>query len=250
MQATATTATTVPLLGARRRWTAVMLSALALAVVVAVFEVSDLDLRVQDRLFDFDAGRWVVDANAPAGRLWFYNGPKALVWIAGLSALALWAGPPRWRERFGVSRRGLAIAVLTIATVPALAGAGKAVTNVFCPYEIERYGGTQAYRKTFERYDPGERPEARGRGYPAGHASGGFALIGLAWLRRSARWQRGMMALGLALGWWMGGYQMLKGAHYLSHTIVTMLLAITVALFWHALLRDAPARARDDVSAK
>lgn len=31
--------------------------------------------------------------------------------------------------------------------------------------------------------------------------------------------------MGLSWGWAMGAYQMLKGAHYLSHILVTMLLA-------------------------
>jgi membrane-associated PAP2 superfamily phosphatase len=33
------------------------------------------------------------------------------------------------------------------------------------------------------------------------------------------------LACGLAAGWIVGVYQILKGAHYVSHTIVTMLLA-------------------------
>jgi membrane-associated PAP2 superfamily phosphatase len=38
----------------------------------------------------------------------------------------------------------------------------------------------------------------------------------------------------------MGGYQMLKGAHYLSHTVVTMLLAWIVLLVWRRVVRPAP----------
>jgi len=42
------------------------------------------------------------------------------------------------------------------------------------------------------------------------------------------------------LGWWMGGYQMLKGAHYLSHTVTTMLAAWIIVLLWHRILRIPP----------
>jgi membrane-associated PAP2 superfamily phosphatase len=38
------------------------------------------------------------------------------------------------------------------------------------------------------------------------------------------------LALGLAAGWIVGIYQMLKGVHYLSHTIVTMFLAWMIIL--------------------
>jgi membrane-associated PAP2 superfamily phosphatase len=39
----------------------------------------------------------------------------------------------------------------------------------------------------------------------------------------------------------MGLYQMLKGAHYLSHTTTTMLLAWIVVLLWRRALRMPPA---------
>lgn len=45
------------------------------------------------------------------------------------------------------------------------------------------------------------------------------------------------MAVGLGLGWWMGGYQMLKGAHDLSHTVTAVLVAWLVMLLWQRALR-------------
>ncbi len=217
----------------RGLWTAVLL----LAGATALFEFTNLDLVLQDRFYDTATQRWVVDAKEPVGRAVFYNGPKALVWVIGLSTLALAAGPARWRDRCRFDRRGLWLAVLVIATVPALAGIGKTFTNVFCPSEIRRYGGDVAYAKLCEPFPAGERPERKGGCFPAGHASGGFALMGLLALRATRRWRYGAIALGLGLGWWMGLYQMLKGAHYLSHTITTMLLAWLVVLLWRRVLR-------------
>jgi membrane-associated PAP2 superfamily phosphatase len=43
-----------------------------------------------------------------------------------------------------------------------------------------------------------------------------------------ARWVG--LGLGLAAGWIVGLYQMLKGVHYLSHTIVTMFLVWMIIL--------------------
>jgi len=207
-----------------------------LAAVLALFELTDLDLWLQDHFYNFETRRWVVDEKDPLGRLVFY------VWVFALTTLTLAAGPARWRDRFGLNRRGLWLGVLVIATVPALAGLGKKYTNIFCPSEIHRYGGDVAYAKLCEPYSDDDRPRRRGGCFPAGHASGGFALMGLLAVRGTRRWRNGILALGLGLGWWMAGYQMLKGAHYLSHTLTTMLVAWLVVCLWRRALRiPAPA---------
>jgi membrane-associated PAP2 superfamily phosphatase len=207
---------------------------------LAVFEFTNLDLAVQDQLYDFANHRWLVDARNPLGRLVFYDGPKAVIILLAVTVLVLGLGPEKWRARFRFARRDVWVALLTLVTVPALAGFGKNITNTFCPSEIRRYGGDVPYVKLCSPYPEDDRPERRGHCFPGGHASGGFALLGLMWLRRTRGWKLGGLALGLGVGWWMGGYQMLKGAHYLSHTVTTMLLAWIVLLAWRRILRAKP----------
>ena len=142
-----------------------------LAGTLALFEFTPLDLALQDRFYNFEARRWLVDSSAPVGRMVFYDGPKALIWVIGLTALTLAAGPARWRERFRLDRRGLWLGVLVIATVPALAGLGKKYTNIFCPSEIRRYGGDVAYAKLCAPFPADDQPARRGGCFPAGHAS-------------------------------------------------------------------------------
>jgi membrane-associated PAP2 superfamily phosphatase len=221
----------------RTLWPAV----LVLAAAIGLFEFTGLDLSVQDLFYDTAAGRWLIDAADPLGRALFYTGPKVVLIIpTAVAALVLALGPARWRERLQFARRDLWVAVLTLITVPALAGIGKNTTNIFCPSEIRRYGGDVPYIRLCEPYPENDRPQRRGHCFPAGHASGGFALLGLIWLRRTRTWRLGGLALGLGMGWWMGGYQMLKGAHYLSHTVVTMFVAWILMLLWRRIVRPAP----------
>lgn len=212
----------------RTLWPAV----LALAGAFVLFEFTDVDLALQDHFYDFAQRRWIVDGREPVGRAIFYNLPKLGVILTGVTLLVLALGPARWRERLRLDRRALWVAVATIATVPALAGLGKNISNVFCPSEIRRYGGHVPYVKLCESYPADDRPAQRGHCFPAGHASGGFALLALAWLRPTRRARIVGLALGFGIGWWMGAYQMLKGAHYLSHTVTTMLIAWIVVLAW------------------
>lgn len=211
-----------------------------LALLVIGFELTDLDLVVQDRLFDFQAGRWRVDRDDPVLRALFYTGPKLLLILGGVGLLALVLGPVRWRERFGCThpagRLHLMVALATLATGPALVGVGKAVTNVFCPSEIRRYGGDVPYATLCGGYPEDDRPVRKGHCFPAGHASGGFALFALAGFARTRRGRGLGMGAGLLAGGSMGAYQMLKGAHYLSHTLFTLVFIAWIFLLWRRTL--------------
>jgi membrane-associated PAP2 superfamily phosphatase len=66
--------------------------------------------------------------------------------------------------------------------------------------------------------------------WPAGHASGGFALLSLFFLFKSRRNKIFALIFGLSVGWMMGLYKMLIGDHFLSHTIITMILAWLIIL--------------------
>ncbi|HEY0947168.1 MAG TPA: phosphatase PAP2 family protein [Opitutaceae bacterium] len=219
-----------------------------LAAVMVLFEWSDVDLALQDRFFDFATQRWLVDGRAPVPRWWFYTAPKIVLAVSGAGLLVIALGAASWRRwcrgSSGSGRRELLVVVATLASGPALIGIGKAVTNVFCPSEIRRYGGDVAYVPLCGTFPEGDRPARRGRCFPAGHASGGFALLSLAGLARTRRGQAWGVAAGLAAGWTMGLYQMFKGAHYLSHTLVTMLVVWLVFLAWRRIFGLAGPRVR------
>ena len=202
---------------------ALLITGLLLVLTLAVFETTSLDLLVQDRLYDPVRG-WCVDRDAPLPRLIFYDGPKVIVGVIGAFLFLCVAVPASKSAKFPFSRREAVFLIVCLGLIPLTAGTLKKTTGVFGPWKIARYGGEQPYRKLFEAipHVPGRE---RGRGFPAAHCSGAFALMGLYFVgkTRTARWSG--LALGLAAGWIVGVYQLLKGAHYLSHTIVTMLLA-------------------------
>jgi membrane-associated PAP2 superfamily phosphatase len=201
---------------------------LVFAIVFLLLEYTAIDLWVQDHFFDFDRGRWLVDGRAPLPRLLLYTGPKVLIILFGLWVFCLVLLPEKWRGRWplaSIPRRSLWVLFFTIGLVPWFIGELKQRSNTFCPSEIRRYGGDVPYVKVVECYPENDRPGRKGDCFPAGHASGGFALMALAGVARTRRGQWLGLGFGLAAGWLMGGYQMLKGSHYLSHTVVTMFMA-------------------------
>jgi membrane-associated PAP2 superfamily phosphatase len=221
---------------------AIWLTALLLLLTLVVFETTSLDLAVQDRFYDPARG-WLVDRRAPLPQFFFYDGPKLAFVVFIAVVLGCLLVPRAWFPRRPFSRRAAGFLLVCIGLVPATVGLLKATTGVSYPYQVERYGGVRPYRNLVQSipYVPGQ---PRGKGFPAGHASGGFALMGLyfAWEGRLAR--RLGLAAGLALGWTLGLYQMLKGAHYLSHTVVTMILGWLLILIVARIFRlDEPAPA-------
>lgn len=203
------------------RWAVVLLVA-----VFGLFELTGLDLWLQDKFFDFSTGRWMVDVRSYRPGLLCYYGPKYLIMAGAVGLLGYTL--LRWRMLAG--RRDLLILVATLAVAPSLIAAGKATTNVHCPYELSRYGGFAPYVKVCAKYPAGPGKKRRGRGFPAGHASGGFALMAMAGLAHRRRLRIAGWAVGVGAGTLMGGYQVLRGAHFVSHTLITFLVCWIVFL--------------------
>lgn len=239
-----------------------LLAALAgLAFVLLFMEPTPWEIRVgglsidqaaADLFWNPRTGQWAVDNRAQPWAFLFYSGAKlALALAAGLAALVALA-PSRFdaalRARFPAlpTRRSLVFFVLAMAVIPTVCNRGKAVTNIYCPYEHTRYNGYAPYVRLWDEYPAAFKakqaadPRERGRGFPAGHASGGFALMALGWVMRR-RWLG--ILIGTLAGWAMGGYQMVKGAHYLSHTLTTWCLAWLMLVALAAVVKPRGGRA-------
>jgi membrane-associated PAP2 superfamily phosphatase len=206
---------------------AILATGLLLVLVVALFDLTRLDLWVQDRFY-YPARGWLVDPDARVPKLVFYDAPKVVFALIFVFLVACIVAPALGAFQLPLSRREAAFLLVCIVVVPVTAYLGKKTTGVFYPSRIERYGGKQPYRTLLQSI-PRVPGRERGRGFPAAHCSGAFALMALYFvLPGEARWLG--LACGLAAGWSVGIYQMLKGAHYLSHTVVTMVVAWLIIL--------------------
>ena len=210
-----------------------------LAVIPAmllILEPTGWDLLLQDFLWDASGeGQWIVDAHAEGPRLLFYRLPRLVIMVIGLSALLAWVAGflipalARWRRRF-------LFLALAIALVPGGVGLLKAVTNVHCPSQLTRYGGDQAYDGIGARLFQPVVTTTRGRCFPAGHASGGYALLALGWLAVTRRGRLAGWTIGFAAGSVLAGYQMAEGVNFLSHSLTTLRLAMAITAWLAAII--------------
>jgi membrane-associated PAP2 superfamily phosphatase len=202
-----------------------VLTGLGLLSVFLFFESTALDLVIQDYFFNFESAQWLLDADQPVFKFIFYTGIKKLFIFFVLSVLIalVFFRAKAWVKKH---KKGLLIVLFSCISVPLVVGFLKSATNTPCPKDIQRYGGIYPHGYVLKAY-PSHflQPQDSIRCYPAGHASGGFALMSLFFLFSARRMKRTALKVSLGIGWATGFYKMLIGDHFLSHTMVSMFIA-------------------------
>lgn len=196
------------------------------AVLAGLFAVTDWDLRLSDPFYDSLTGVWSYKRSWWANDL-IHTGGKYLVLLIGAASLLVYVGS----HLGGASRRWRRTALylcLCIALSTGLVALGKQLSNRHCPWDYDRYGGDVPYGGLFA--EPPTTQCKPGRCFPAGHAAGGYALVGLYFVaRRRARALAGLGA-GVWLGTLFGFGQVARGAHFVSHNLWTAAICWAVSL--------------------
>lgn len=200
------------------------ITAVLLVGTILFFGLSGVDVWVQRHFYNPQTHQWMVDTDNEVLKFIFYDGIKRLlIVIAVLLLLGLILG---WkRERMRSYRRGLIIVVLSSIVVPLAVGSLKAVSNMPCPKNLNIFDGAYPHTCVWENYTAKECHLEKQKCWPAGHASGGFALLSLVFLFHSRKNKIAAATMAMVIGWSMGSYKMLIGDHFLSHTVITMILA-------------------------
>lgn len=196
---------------------------------ILFFGFTQTDIWVQSHFYNPFTHQWMVDTNNEVLKFVFYDGIKRLLII--VAVLMLLGSIITWKRHFFKPyRRGVVIVLLSSILVPAVVGSLKAVTNMPCPKNIEIFGGVYPHTCVWEKYAEKECRLEKQKCWPAGHASGGFALLSLIFLFQNRRNKIIAGTSAMVIGWGMGTYKMLIGDHFLSHTVITMILAWLIIL--------------------
>ena len=193
----------------------IAITAFVLLAAILFFGMSTTDIVVQDFLFNQESKTWLLDAHAQPYHLIFYVGIKRVLVALGIGFVALLF----FARKKGVLlfyQKGMQVVILSAIFVPASVGILKRLTNMPCPKNEIRYGGVYPQTAVWERYPPTVKKLGGVRGWPAGHASAGFALLSLFFLFKTARNRYIALGSALCIGWVMGAYKMLIGDHFLA----------------------------------
>lgn len=202
----------------------IIITIVLLLIVIVLFGSTGVDAYIQDHFFDAQTQLWMLDKHLQPYKFIFYSGAKKAIIVLGVGILIFYIYAKK-RGKFKTYQKGLLIVILSSILVPVVVGGLKKSTNMPCPYAEVRYGGKIDTIPVWERYTDANRPDDHKQCWPAGHASGGFALLSLYFLFKSRRNKRMVVFVGLTIGWSMGVYKMIIGHHFFSHTAITMILA-------------------------
>ena len=207
----------------------IIITAILLVAVIALFQFSNLDIFVQSFFYNFETKNWLINKDEPILKFFFYDGIKNLLILFAVAILFSLIFL-RKKELIQEYKKGLIIVLLAAIFVPAIIGSLKAITNTPCPCNIVYFNGKYPDIKVFDSYPKGFIQTSKAKCWPAGHASGGFALMALFFLFKTPINQKKGLISALVIAWSMGTYKMLLGDHFLSHSIITMIMAWLIIL--------------------
>jgi membrane-associated PAP2 superfamily phosphatase len=206
---------------------------LCAAALLTLLEESTIDLWLADRWFALEGYGWTLRDHWLTYDVIHHHGKQMLIGV-GLLLMCLialsyrFAALRRWRAPMTYLLTGMAV-------LPALIAYFKQYSPVPCPWDLARYGGDTLYQHSLSyRFGPAES----GHCFPAGHASGGFALLTLYFSAYRYTTRRALFLLpGLLVGTVFALGQQARGAHFVSHDLWTMSLCWFGALGLFLLFR-------------
>ena len=207
----------------------IVLTSLLLVFTVIFFGITELDITVQDMFFNNSNQTWILDRELQPYKFIFYDGIKKLLILMALSFLMALIFL-RKNSLIKKYKKGLLLVVLSAIFIPVTIGSLKKATNMPCPKNEIHYGGVYPFSKVWEHYPKEFKQPSSIKCFPAGHASGGFALLSLFFLFKRRRNKILALVVALTVGWSMGLYKMLIGDHFFSHTFITMVIAWLIIL--------------------
>ncbi len=211
------------------------LLALALGLLVLLaWDATGLDLAVMQAV---GSGSGFALREAWVTKRLIHEGGRLVSYAAMLFIVAANLAPRRVLPALSARERRwwLVVTLVCLACISLL----KRASLSSCPWDLQAFGGMAEY---VSHWRLGVRDGGPGHCFPSGHASAAFAYLAGGWAlaRAYPRAARVWLVTTCTLGVVYGVGQMLRGAHYPSHTLWTGWICWAVTLAAQRWLRPDP----------
>ncbi|MEQ9464986.1 MAG: phosphatase PAP2 family protein [Haliea sp.] len=185
-----------------------------------------LDTVVADTLYRLQGNAWTLQNHVLTKDV-IHEGGRRLsqamgVFVVGaLLASQIVPALRSWRRPLLFLFLAVALSTLTVSVI-------KQLVSMDCPWSLQRYGGTREFIGLLQRR-PADYPDSAC--FPSGHASAGYSWLALFFFFKATRprWRWAGLFFALTLGLVFGFAQQLRGAHFLSHDLWTLVLCWSVS---------------------
>lgn len=205
-------------------------------MTITTIHYSGLDLKFQSLFYDQQIKRWFIDSQNIEIKFIFYKFPKICIVTYGIILIIKSCDLALKKENYNLQKK-LLFLILALIITPLTVAILKHYSPVVCPSRLEVFGGDQIHISPLDIFKDNIFLNGSGKCFPAGHASGGYALISLFFAMTNKKYKNLSLVFSLLLGSIMGLYQIAKGTHYLSDTLTTLTIAILTSLILKKIIK-------------
>jgi membrane-associated PAP2 superfamily phosphatase len=163
---------------------------------------------------------WVISKSNATLTFWLHTVPRTVAF--GIAAVALMVAVMSvWIVRFRPHAKACIVLVVGLGLTAGIVALLKQVTGHYCPAQLVRYGGVVA---DLALAHPAPRC------FPAGHPAAGWGFLPLAFAPVAKGWRRLGLYLGIGCGVALSAVQMMRGEHFFSHVLATLLTAVCIGM--------------------
>ncbi len=213
-------------------WRAIFIYPCLLLLTAIIFEYSGFDIWWDSHFYNFHQHvwpyrhHWLFDTILHSGGQMF-DKFVILLWLIIFITVHFKTSLFRYRK---ITRYFFCAS----AVGPIIVGILKSTTHIYTPWDLVIFNGKMPYIRIFDAVPP-DAPV--GFAFPAGHASGGYCFLSLYFVLHQIcpRQMKYGLWVGLLLGIIYGAGQQVRGAHFPSHDLFTLVICWYSALLVYLL---------------
>jgi membrane-associated PAP2 superfamily phosphatase len=199
-----------------------VLPLIVLAAFLLCLEFTQLDVWLASHFYNAELHQWAYRDNWLMQAV-LHKGGRYVVYAIGVGLLSFCLASYRSKSAFYGYRHHLTFLLLASLSGPLFITYLKSHTHIYCPWDLAIFGGGKPYIKLFDAVD---NNLSIGHCFPSGHSGLGFTFVSVYFffLLVKPDFKYYGLSVGLVTGLIFGIDQEIRGAHFFSHDVFSLVI--------------------------